>query len=126
QKLPKGYETPIGEMGHEMPRSVQFLIALARAIVRDPALFIIEEPAAGLTDDLKALLDDSFTRMLPGRTAIFLPHRATTIRNCDRILLFYRGQLGADGDHRQLLAENDLYRHLHYLEFNDLADQLSA
>ncbi|HEV8062560.1 MAG TPA: ABC transporter ATP-binding protein, partial [Gemmataceae bacterium] len=110
QKLPKGYETPIGEMGHAVPRSVQFLIALARAIVRDPALFIIEEPAAGLTDDLKALLDDSFTRMLPGRTAIFLPHRATTIRNCDRILLFYRGQLGADGDHRQLLAENDLYR----------------
>lgn len=126
QKLPQGYETPIGEMGHALPRSVQFLIALARAIVRDPALFIIEEPATGLTDDLKALLDDTFARILPGRTAIFLPHRVTTIRNCDRILLFFRGQLGADGDHRQLLAENDLYRHLHYLEFNDLAEQLSA
>jgi ATP-binding cassette subfamily B protein len=126
QKLPQGYETPIGEMGHALPRSVQFLIALARAIVRDPALFIIEEPVTGLNDDLKALLDDTYARILPGRTAIFLPHRVTTIRNCDRILLFFRGQLGADGDHRQLLAENDLYRHLHYLEFNDLADQLSA
>ena len=126
QKLPKGYDTPIGEMGHSLPRTVQFLIALARAIVRDPALFIIEEPATGLTDDFKALLDDTFARILPGRTAIFLPHRVTTIRNCDRILLFFRGQLGADGDHRQLLAENDLYRHLHYLEFNDLAEQLSA
>ena len=126
QKLPKGYDTPIGEMGHALPRTVQFLIALARAIVRDPALFIIEEPANGLDDDFKALLDDTFARILPGRTAIFLPHRVTTIRNCDRILLFFRGQLGADGDHRQLLAENDLYRHLHYLEFNDLAEQLSA
>jgi len=126
QKLPQGYETPIGEMGHALPRSVQFLIALARAIVRDPALFIIEEPVMSLSDDLKALLDDTYARVLPGRTAIFLPHRVTTIRNCDRILLFFRGQLGADGDHRQLLAENDLYRHLHYLEFNDLVEQLSA
>jgi ATP-binding cassette, subfamily B, bacterial len=124
QKLPKGYETVIGELGHSLPPTIQFLIALARAIVRDPALYIIEEPTTGLTDDLKALLDDTFARILPGHTAIFLPHRVTTIRNCDRILLFYRGQLGADGDHRQLLAENDLYRHLHYLEFNDLADQL--
>ena len=69
---------------------------------------------------------DTYARVLPGRTAIFLPHRVTTIRNCDRILLFFCAQPGADGDHRQLLAENDLYRHLHSLEFNDLADQLSA
>ena len=102
------------------------MIALARAIVRDPAMFVIEEPTTGMTDDFKALLDDTFARVLPGRTAIFLPHRVSTIRDCDRILLFFRGQLGADGDHRQLLAENDLYRHLHYLEFNDLAEQLSA
>jgi ATP-binding cassette subfamily B protein len=126
QKLPQGYDTLIGELGHAIPQSVQFLIALARAIVRDPALYVIEEPTIGLTDDFKALLDDTFARILPGHTAIFLPHRVTTIRNCDRILLFFRGQLGADGDHRQLLAENDLYRHLHYLEFNDLADQLTA
>ncbi len=126
QKLPKGYDTVIGELGHALPPTEQFLIALARAIVRDPALYIIEEPTAGLTDDFKALLDDTFARILPGHTAIFLPHRVTTIRNCDRILLFFRGQLGADGDHRQLLAENDLYRHLHYLEFNDLADQLAV
>src|SRR5213078_2808583 len=83
QKLPQGYETPIGELGHPLTLSQQFLIALARAILRDPALIIIEEPETPLDEDTKALLDDTLARVLPGRTAIFLPHRISTIRSCD-------------------------------------------
>lgn len=126
QKLPQGYQTVIGEIGHPLPRSLQYLIALARALLRDPALFIIEEPAAGLSDDFKSLIDDTYARILPGRTTLFLPHRVSTIRSCNRILLFYRGGLAADGEHRELLSQNDFYRHLHYLEFNDLAEHMSA
>jgi ATP-binding cassette, subfamily B, bacterial len=124
QKLPKGYETAIGELGHELSISEQFRIALARAILRDPALLIVEEPEAALDDDTKALLDDTFARVLPGRTAIFLPHRISTIRSCDRIFLVHKGRLEATGDHRGLLSHNPLYRHLHYLEFNELAEQV--
>jgi ATP-binding cassette subfamily B protein len=123
QKLPKGYETPIGELGHYLNVGEQFRIALARAILRDPALLIVEEPAIVLDDDTKALLDDTFSRVLPGRTIIFLPHRISTIRSCDRIYLLNKGRIEASGEHRDLLTQSELYRHLQYLEFNVFADQ---
>ncbi len=122
QKLPQGYETFIGELGHSLSVSQQFRIALARAILRDPALMIIEEPATLLDDDTKALIDDTYTRVLPGRTVIFLPHRISTIRTCDRLFLLHHGELEAAGSHRELLAKSPLYRHLHYLEFNEIAE----
>jgi ATP-binding cassette subfamily B protein len=124
QRLPKGYETPIGELGHALSLSEQFRIALARAVLRDPALLIIEEPDAPMDEDSKALLDDSFARILPGRTAIFLPHRISTLKSCDRIFLLHKGRLEAVGDHRGLLSQSALYRHLHYLEFNEIAEQV--
>jgi ATP-binding cassette subfamily B protein len=124
QKLPQGYETPIGEMGHVLDLGQQFLIALARAILRDPALFIIEEPDLHVEDDVKSLLDDTFARVLPGRTVIFLPHRASTIRSCDRVFLLHKGRIEAAGEHRELLTQNELYRHLHYIEFSEMAEQV--
>lgn len=124
QKLPKGYETPIGELGHSLSSSEQFRIALARAILRDPALFIIEEPEAALDEETKALLDDTWTRVLPGRTVIFLPHRISTIRSCDTLFLLHKGRVHATGIHKELLAQNPLYRHLHYLEFNEMVEQV--
>jgi len=124
QKLPRGYETQVGEMGHLLPIGQQFLIALARAILRDPALLIIEEPLTPMDDDIKALLDDTFARVLPGRTVVFLPHRIPTIRSCDQLLLLHKGAVQATGDHRELLSQNELYRHLHYIEFHELAEQV--
>jgi ATP-binding cassette, subfamily B, bacterial len=121
QKLPQGYETPIGEMGQPLRLGEQFRIALARAILRDPALLIIEEPQMPLDEETKALLDDTFARVLPGKTVILLPHRLSTIRGCDRVFLLYEGRIEASGEHRELLAQSDLYRHLQYLEFNEFA-----
>lgn len=121
QKLPQGYETPIGEMGHTLAPGEQFRIALARAILRDPALLVIEEPTEALDDDTKAMVDDTLQRVLPGRTVIFLPHRLSTIRSCDRVYLLYQGRIEAQGEHRELIATNELYRHLQYLEFNEFA-----
>jgi ATP-binding cassette subfamily B protein len=124
QKLPQGYETPVGELGHSLSPNQQFLIALARAILRDPALVIIEEPETPLDEDTKALLDDTLARFLPGRTTIFLPHRISTIRSCDRVFLLRNGRIEAEGEHRELLSGNQLYRHLHYLEFAEVAEQV--
>jgi ATP-binding cassette subfamily B protein len=122
QKLPQGYETPIGELGHPLGLSEKLRIALARLVLRDPALLIIEEPEAALDEDTKSLLDDTFARILPGRTAIFLPHRISTIRSCDRLYLLHKGRIEAAGIHKELLSQNQLYRHLHYLEFNEMAE----
>jgi ATP-binding cassette subfamily B protein len=124
QKLPQGYETPIGELGHSLSVSEQFRIALARAILRDPALLIIEEPEAALDEDTKSLLDDTYNRILTGRTCIFLPHRISTLRSCDTVFLVHKGRVVASGGHKELLAANQLYRHLHYLEFAEVAEQV--
>src|SRR5262249_54632177 len=112
-------------MGHALKISDQFRIALARAILRDPALLIVEEPFAGLDEDSKSLLDDTFSRLLPGRTAIFLAHRLSTIKSCDKVFLLHQGRIEAAGEHRDLLQKNDLYRHLCYLEFNEFVGQLT-
>src|SRR5205085_1778258 len=98
-----------------------FRIALARAILREPALFIIEEPATPMDEDTKSMIDDTFNRVLPGRTVIFLPHRLSTIRRCDRVFLLHQGNIEASGEHRDLISSNELYRHLQYLEFNEFA-----
>jgi len=122
QKLPYGYETPIGELGSSLRPSEQFRIALARAVLRDPAMYVIEEPRSPLDDDAKNLLDDTFSRVLPGKTVLFLPHRISTIRSCDRVYLINQGQVEAVGVHRDLVAQSDLYKHLHYMEFNEFAE----
>ena len=126
QKLPQGYETPIGEMGYPLNLGEKFRIALARAILREPAMMVIEEPFEQLDDDTKALIDDTFARVLPGRTVIFLPHRLSTIRSCDKVFLLYNGRIEGAGEHRELLAKNELYRHLQYLEFNEFATSVPA
>jgi ATP-binding cassette, subfamily B, bacterial len=124
-KLPKGYETTIGELGHALTLSEMFRIALARAILRDPAILIIEEPITPLDEDSKGVIDDTLQRILPGRTVIFLPHRLSTIRACDQVYLLHHGRIEASGEHRELLNRSDLYRHLQYMEFNEYNDVAS-
>lgn len=123
QKLPHGYETRIGELGQNLNVGEQFRIALARAILRDPALVIIEEPTIALDDDAKAMIEDTYNRFLPERTTLFLPHRLSTIKSCDRVYVLHKGRIEAAGVHRDLLNTSDLYRHIQYLEFNVFADQ---
>src|SRR6202030_1983966 len=72
QKMPQGYETRIGELGYSLSQSQQFRIALARAILRDPALLIIEEPSGEMDDETKDMLDDTVARVLAGGTAVLL------------------------------------------------------
>jgi ATP-binding cassette subfamily B protein len=122
QRMPNGYETRIGELGKSLTLGEQYRIALARAILRDPALMIIEEPTTALDADTRTMLEDTFARFLPGRTCIFLPHQVSTLQSCDQVFLLHKGRIVADGTHRELLAHNELYRHLHYYEFNLLVE----
>ena len=124
--MPHGYETSIGELGHSLRPGEQFRIALARAILRDPSLYVIEEPSDQFDEVTKDLLDDTLSRVLPGTTVIFLPHRMSTLRECDKIFMLHQGRVIASGNHRELINENELYRHLYYLEFNPFAEQTAG
>jgi ABC-type multidrug transport system fused ATPase/permease subunit len=121
QDLPHGYDTIIGPLGHYLRADEQYRIALARAYLHDPSIVIIEEPTMPLDEETKHLIDDTIARLAPNRTLIFLPHRLSTIRSCDQVLVLHDGRLEAAGSPRDVQSGSKLYRHLQYVEFNQFA-----
>jgi ATP-binding cassette subfamily B protein len=112
EKLPYGYETVIGEHGRSLKLGERFRLALARALLRDPSILIIEEPTGPVDEDTLALLDDTLERASHGRTIIFLANRLSTLRHMDRVFLLKNGRLEASGSHRDLWQNNEYYRRL--------------
>ncbi|HEV3167096.1 MAG TPA: ABC transporter ATP-binding protein [Isosphaeraceae bacterium] len=121
QDLPHGYDTIIGPLGHYLRTDEQYRIALARAFLHDPSIVIIEEPNLTLDDATKHLLDDTIARLAAGRTLLFLPHRLSTIRSCDQVIVLHEGRIESIGAARQLQDTSKLLRHLQYIEFNQFA-----
>ena len=117
-RFPLGYETLIGERGERLEPGQAFRIALARAALRKPAVLIVEEPDSPLDDDTKAILDDTYQRISQNRTVIFIPHRLSTVRRCDLIVLLAEGKVAAMGSHAELLKNSEVYRHWEYVSFN--------
>ncbi|MDB5386470.1 MAG: Xenobiotic-transporting ATPase [Planctomycetaceae bacterium] len=119
QRLPQGYETVIGEHGEALDAGQAFRLALARAILRDPALLIIEEPSQQLDEDTKSLIDDAYQRIAVQRSVIYLPNRLATLKRCDEIILLHQGQIAARGTHAHLVKTSQLFRHWEYVRFNE-------
>ncbi|HUG92473.1 MAG TPA: ABC transporter ATP-binding protein [Planctomycetaceae bacterium] len=117
--LPQGYETVVGEHGEPLEAGQSFRLGLARAILRKPALLIVEEPTEPLDDDTKSLLDDAYNRVVHDRTVLFLPARLSTVRRTDQIVFVHRGKVEAVGSHADLVRTSALYRHWEYLRFNE-------
>jgi ABC-type multidrug transport system fused ATPase/permease subunit len=117
-KLPNGYETELGSDGVRLDTGQAYRIGLARALARNPALLVIEEPATPMDADTKSLLDDTYDRITTGRTVIFLPNRLSTVRRADRVVLVHDGQVAETGRHEDLVRTSELYRHWEYTRFN--------
>jgi ABC-type bacteriocin/lantibiotic exporter with double-glycine peptidase domain len=100
-----------------------FRLSLARAVVRSPALLVIEEPQVVLDSETKTMLDDAYQRLCTNRTVIFLPYRLSTVKKCSRIVLIHEGRVAADGVHDQLVRSSELYRHWEYVRFNPFRDE---
>ncbi len=115
EKLPFGYETLIGNGGYSLTTGERFRIALARALLRDPSILVIEEPVGPVDEDTLALLDDTVARVSVGRTMIFLAQRLSTLRNVDRVFLLKDGHIAASGAHSDLWKNNGNYRRLQIL-----------
>ena len=116
QKLPYGYETNVGGPGVVLTQGQQYRIALARAILRDPSVLIVEEPTVALDPDSLALVDDTLARIQPGRTILVMAHREATMRSADQILVLEKGRLVASGTHEILVQSSELYRRIGYRE----------
>lgn len=122
QRLPQGFNTVIGEHGMRLNNSQQVRIGLARALLRDPTIVVLEEPPDEMDGPTAELFDQAVHEVAERRTLIILPSRLSTLRHVDRILLFHDGKLSDEGTHSELLQRSDLYRHLIYLRFNAFRD----
>ncbi|MBK1632018.1 ABC transporter [Thiohalocapsa halophila] len=120
QRLPQGYDTFLGERGVRLSGGERQRIAIARAILRDPALLLLDEATSALDAESERLVQDALSHLMIGRTSVVIAHRLATVREADRILVLDHGRIVAQGRHAQLLAQGGLYARLAALQFQDL------
>ena len=118
-KLPKGMDTPIGENGSLLSGGQRQRLAIARAILRDAPILILDEATAALDTESERLVQDALTRLMPDRTTLVIAHRLSTIEHADQVLVLDDGRLVEQGTHAELLAHGGLYAHLHNMQFRE-------
>lgn len=116
-KLPQGYDSPVGEGGVMLSRGQRQRIALARAIIKDPAILILDEATSDVDTETEALIQDALSRVMQGRTTFVIAHRLSTIRSADQIIVLDKGEIVERGRHEELLARNGTYRALYDIQF---------
>jgi ATP-binding cassette, subfamily B, bacterial len=117
-QLPDGYDTVVGERGYRLSGGEKQRLALARVILKNPQILVLDEATSHLDSDSEALIQEALKRVMAGRTSIVIAHRLSTILSADLILVMDRGEIAEQGTHQQLLARRGLYSHLYETQFN--------
>lgn len=115
--LGEGYDTIVGERGYRLSGGEKQRIAIARVILKDPKILVLDEATSNLDSQSEALIQDALGRVQTGRTSIVIAHRLSTILAADKILVMDRGEIVEQGTHEELLAEDGLYADLYLTQF---------
>ena len=112
--LPNGYDTVVGERGHTLSGGERQRIAIARAILNDPRILILDEATSSVDTETERKIQEALDRLVEGRTVFAVAHRLSTLRRANRLLVLKDGRLVEQGSHRELLEmEDGVYRKLH-------------
>jgi len=112
-RMPLGYDTLLGDRGLTLSGGERQRIGIARAIIRNSPILILDEPTAALDTESEKVVIEAIERLMKGRTVITIAHRLSTIRDADKIIVLDRGVVAEQGTHEELLARGGLYAQLH-------------
>ena len=121
-RLPRGYETELTERGHNLSQGQRQLLAIARAILADPEILILDEATSNVDTRTEKQLQAALMRLMDGRTSFVIAHRLSTIRDADCVMVINEGEIIERGTHEELLAKQGFYHHLYVSQFKDQAD----
>lgn len=119
ERLPQQMDTPIGENGALLSGGQRQRLAIARAILRDAPILILDEATAALDNESERLVQNALQKLMPDRTTLVIAHRLSTIEHADQVLVLDHGKLVEQGTHAELLARGGVYAHLHGMQFRE-------
>ena len=118
-EMPEGYQTMIGERGQRLSGGQRQRIAIARAILKNSPLLILDEATSELDTESELLVQKALLNLMAGRTVLVIAHRLSTVRRADRIVVLDRGMISEIGTHEDLVTRGGIYQRLHELQFVD-------
>jgi ABC-type multidrug transport system fused ATPase/permease subunit len=125
-RMPHGYDTLVGERGLTLSGGQRQRIGIARAIIRNTPILILDEPTAALDTESERLVIEALERLMKGRTVITIAHRLSTIRDADKIIVLKAGMVAEQGTHEELLAIGGVYAELHRVQVDGVSEKVAS
>jgi ATP-binding cassette subfamily B protein len=120
QRMPEGYETELGEQGSQLSQGQRQLIAIARAVLANPRILVLDEATSSVDTRTERMIQDALEELLSGRTAFVIAHRLSTVQHADQVLVIEGGEIVERGTHHELLKQDGKYRDLYVSQFRHM------